>query len=500
MKTNRTLLALLLFMCLFTVVHAQDPYLPEPSGQVVSDYENLLTKDEMKQLAGLLKKTYNASSNQLMIVCIPTKFTGNLTIEEYANKLFKKWRPGQKDLNNGIMMIVSGSQMDSVGRKVRFEVGYGLEGALPDLLCKKIQMQAMVPLLKQHNYYEAINRGAQAILDAVSAENAGKIPVFRYKVQNVPVLKDGVGLLSTAEFTELADKLKAFCRKDEEAAVISLDEYGWPESKNAVKFSGRWSGYPFLTLSIPNPYKVDTTAGIRVTKLEKPGGITLSASTIGKSQQEQDEMAAKLTVMLDDGKYAEAIKTAVVFYEEGKASRIRLFYAWMAIQLLIGLLVCAVYYYARRWLKNNHEPMFRKGTPGYVWLTVFAIPAGIICWANAVSFEIPQMGVWAMILDGFSQAQQWGWGITLFVFHILGIVYLFKISYLKQTSRSFRSRSWSSSSNNYSSDNDYSSSSYSSSSSDSYSSSSSDSSDSSSNDDYGGGGGDSGGGGSSSDW
>jgi uncharacterized membrane protein YgcG len=505
MKTNRALLALLFIVCLFTGIHAQDPYLPEPSGQVVSDYENLLTKEEMRHLAGMLKKTYNASSNQLMIVCIPTKFTGNLTIEEYANKLFKKWQPGQKGLNNGIMMIVSGSKMDSIGRKVRFEVGYGLEGALPDLLCKKIQTDVMVPQLKEQKYYTAISKGAEAILDAVSTENMGKAPVFRYKVQNEPVLKDGVGLLSTNEFKELAEKLKPFCRKDEEAAVISLNEYGWPDYKNQVKFSERWSGYPFFTLSFPPPYKVEETegAGVRVTRFEKLGGVTLSAPTIGKSLKEQEEMTAKLTAMLDEGRYAEAVKAAVVFYEEGRVSRMQLFYGWMIAQVLIGILVCAMYYFARSLLQKKHQSVFRKGSSGYVWLTVFSVLTGIVCWANVLSLEMAQMSVWDLAVDGLSQQQLWGWGITLAVFHILGIVYLFNIGSLKEKSKSSRKWYSSSSSGSYSSDNDYSSSSssYSSSSSDSsYSSSSYDSSDSSSNDDYGGGGGDSGGGGSSSDW
>ncbi|MCD6068828.1 MAG: Beta-propeller domain protein [Bacteroidetes bacterium] len=499
MEIKRLFPAFFFFVFLFNSLKAQDFYLPEPSGQVVTDYENLLTEEEKGKLAGLCKTSYNSSSNQLMIVCIPTKFMGSLMIEEYANKLFKKWQPGQKGLNNGVLMIISGSKLDSVNRKLRFEVGYGLEGALPDLLCKKIQKELMVPKLKEHQYYEAISLGTKAILDAISGENAGKTPVFRFKVQNTPVLKDQAGLLSPAEFGVLSEKLKDIVKDENEAAVISVNQAGYTYGYNYVSLSVKWTGYPVLTLDFPNPYLIEQSdsGGIKVSRPDKLQGVSLTAACLlGHSDEEQKEMSAHLKSLLDSGQYTEAVQTAITYYTDAKAARTRVFYGWMIGQMCVGLLAAVVYYMARARLKKRGAKLYYKKQKGHRMLTVFSILAGIVVWPGVVTFEIPQMAIWNIALDGLPTVTMWIWGSLLFVFHVLGVVYLVKLGSLKQQSKS-RSSGGYTSPNTYSNSNDYNSSSSSSSSDSSYSSSSSSSD---SNSDYGGGGGDSGGGGSSSDW
>ncbi len=173
-----------LLICAFNICFTQNAFIPEPTLKVVSDFENLLTNDEIENIAFEIKKEYDANSNQLMVICIPTNYLGNLTIEDYSQKLFEKWQPGQKGLDNGVLVIIAGSNIDAVGRKLRIHTGYGLEGALPDLICAKIERDIMVPELKNGNYYKAIKNGCFSILNLISKENVGYKPLNKIKIES----------------------------------------------------------------------------------------------------------------------------------------------------------------------------------------------------------------------------------------------------------------------------------------------------------------------------
>lgn len=494
---KRLSLLLIYFLSALLKLGAQSFYLPEPSGQIVSDYENLLSEDEAKEIAGLIRPYYEASSNQLMIICIPTKFVGSLTIEEYANKLFKKWQPGQKGLNNGVIMIISGSRTDSIGRKLRFEVGYGLEGALPDLLCKRIQKGIMVPKLKEHKYYEAIRSGSLAVLDAIASENKGQKIIFKNKTHSTPVFKDETGLLSLKEFTEIENELKRVDGSNPVASTVSIDE-GYTGTFNSVYFMSYAKYSPLFYLSFANPYAIsESDSSVKVDRVNKPG-VTLTANVlIGQSEEDQKAAQIRITKLLDEGKYSDAIKEVLKFYDDRRQSAWSIFYIVITIQLLFSAFMMLFYFRMKAVQKSNGNKKFIAASKEYKIISVINVLFGIMAFPNIFSFEMIQMYIWNLSIN-MGDGKMYLWVAILLGFHITGLVYMFKLSMLKKT---VKVRGTSGDSDSYSSSWSSSSSSSSWSSSSDYSSSdSSYSSSSDSNSDYGGGGGDSGGGGSSSDW
>ncbi|MFQ3576483.1 MAG: TPM domain-containing protein, partial [Cytophagales bacterium] len=123
---NKLWLGLILLATLCTAI----PEKPQNKGKLVFDYANMLKSIEETMLNNKLLTFFDSSSNEIAIVTIPTLEGEN--IEEYANQLFSKWGIGSAKNNNGVLILVSQKE-----RKVRIEVGYGLEGALPDLLCNQ---------------------------------------------------------------------------------------------------------------------------------------------------------------------------------------------------------------------------------------------------------------------------------------------------------------------------------------------------------------------------
>ena len=97
------------------------------------------------------------------VVTVPT--LDDRPISEYANELFRTWGIGDKQLNNGVLLLISKEP-----RKLRIEVGYGLEGALPDGLTGQIRDEQIVPALKKNDYDEGVLQGYEALVAEVQKE------------------------------------------------------------------------------------------------------------------------------------------------------------------------------------------------------------------------------------------------------------------------------------------------------------------------------------------
>lgn len=159
---------------LFTqVLHAQNlPAKPNPP-RLVNDLAHLLSADQQSILENKLTALDDSTSNQIAIVTIPT--LDGYPIEDYANKLFRSWGIGNKKTNNGVLVLVA-----SQDHQMRIEVGYGLEGAIPDITASDIIAHVMTPYFKQGNYY----MGLEKATDALSAAAAGEYHVARQKDDN----------------------------------------------------------------------------------------------------------------------------------------------------------------------------------------------------------------------------------------------------------------------------------------------------------------------------
>lgn len=153
-----------LFLCGKGVLAYQSP--GTPTG-FVNDFANVLTAEQKTRLETTLDSFQKETSNEISIVTIPT--LNGEPIENYANTLFREWGIGSKKNNNGVLILAAIND-----HKLRIEVGYGLEGALPDLLTKTIQENEIIPSFKTDDYAGGFEKGVLAIMQATQGEYKGE--------------------------------------------------------------------------------------------------------------------------------------------------------------------------------------------------------------------------------------------------------------------------------------------------------------------------------------
>ena len=166
------LLLIATFFCFNSIV-AQN-VLPKPSTpQLVTDMAGVLSPEQKQALENKLVAIDDSSSNQIAVVILPT-LDGN-PIEEYATKLFREWGIGNTKTNNGILLLIAVQD-----KKIRIEVGSGLEGAIPDITAINIIDNDLKPAFREGAYYEGIDK---------ATDNIAKAAVGEYQVKRVKKTK-----------------------------------------------------------------------------------------------------------------------------------------------------------------------------------------------------------------------------------------------------------------------------------------------------------------------
>jgi uncharacterized protein len=132
----------------------------------VVDQANVITAQSRDALETKLKELEDKSSIQLVVATV--KSLQGSDIETYANGLFRFWKLGQAQKNNGVLLLVAPAE-----HKVRIEVGYGLEGTLTDALSSVIIASAIVPRFKAGDFSGGIERGVDGIINVLSGDSAG---------------------------------------------------------------------------------------------------------------------------------------------------------------------------------------------------------------------------------------------------------------------------------------------------------------------------------------
>jgi uncharacterized protein len=150
---------LLVLVAVATPAAAQN--FPGLSGRVV-DAADLLTPQDEEALTQKLAALEQATSRQLVVATVPD--LQGYPIEDYGYQLGRKWGIGQKGANNGVILLVSKND-----RKVRIEVGYGLEPILTDAFSSQIIQDRIVPAFKAGDYPGGINAGVDAIAAQLQA-------------------------------------------------------------------------------------------------------------------------------------------------------------------------------------------------------------------------------------------------------------------------------------------------------------------------------------------
>lgn len=129
-------------------------------AQRVEDRAGLLSPFQVRRLSGLLEDLERTDSTQVVLLTIPS--TAPRSIEQFANETARANGIGQKGKNNGVLLVVAVRE-----RKVRIEVGYGLEHVLTDALCSIIIQREMVPRFRNQDYTGGIVAGTDAVIGAV---------------------------------------------------------------------------------------------------------------------------------------------------------------------------------------------------------------------------------------------------------------------------------------------------------------------------------------------
>jgi uncharacterized protein len=156
MAIRRILLALCALL-LFTPAAAQaDPTFPPLTGRVV-DEAHILQPDQVAALDAKLAGFEQSTKQQLVVATIPD--LQGYDIADYGYRLGRAWGIGQKGVNNGVVLIIAPNE-----RRMRIEVGYGLEGVLTDALSNRIIGQQIRPAFKANDYAGGINAGVDEIM------------------------------------------------------------------------------------------------------------------------------------------------------------------------------------------------------------------------------------------------------------------------------------------------------------------------------------------------
>lgn len=145
---------ILLIICPW-VLKAQD--FPQKPANYITDETNSVSEDDEVKLNAKLRAYEDSTSNQIFVYVAYSLNGKNL--EQYSQDIFHNWHIGQGDKNNGVLIAVF---VDD--HKFRIQTGYGLEGALPDLLTKHIQDNDMRPLFKLNRYFEGIDKGIDQLI------------------------------------------------------------------------------------------------------------------------------------------------------------------------------------------------------------------------------------------------------------------------------------------------------------------------------------------------
>jgi len=156
-------LLILLLLASSWSINAQK-VIPQPNPpRLVVDNAHILSPEEKNALEQKLVALDDSTSNQIVIITVPT--LEDQPIEDVAVNTFRNWGIGNKKTNNGVLILVAVND-----RKVKIEVGYGLEGAIPDVTCMDIIDNSITPNFKQAQYFKGLDAATDNLAKAATGE------------------------------------------------------------------------------------------------------------------------------------------------------------------------------------------------------------------------------------------------------------------------------------------------------------------------------------------
>lgn len=157
--------------------------IPELTQRVV-DLTNTLTKSQLQLLSSKLSTFEAEKGSQIAVLIVET--TAPEDISQYSIRVVDKWKLGRTKIDDGVLLVIAKKD-----RRIRLEVGYGLEGVLNDATSKRIISETISPLFKQGLYFEGINAGADQIIALINKESLPE-----NKGQNLLIDQNGILLIT----------------------------------------------------------------------------------------------------------------------------------------------------------------------------------------------------------------------------------------------------------------------------------------------------------------
>lgn len=158
-RNNLTILFVILGSVL---VFGQYQAIPELKGRV-TDITSTLSTQEISSINSKLKTFEEREGSQVVVLIVPT--TDPEPITSYSIRVAEKWQIGRSGVDDGVILLIAKDD-----RKLRIEVGYGLEGAIPDAYAKRIIENIILPQFRQGQFYKGVNDGTGAIIRLIEGE------------------------------------------------------------------------------------------------------------------------------------------------------------------------------------------------------------------------------------------------------------------------------------------------------------------------------------------
>lgn len=148
---------------LLVALQAQGEVAIPPYQSRVTDLTGTLTASQRADLERALQSFESRKGSQIAVLMVPT--TQLEAIEEYSLRVAETWKPGRRGVDDGILLVIAKDD-----RALRIEVGYGLEGVVPDAVAKRIVSEIIVPYFRQGDFYGGIQAGVDRIMRLIDGE------------------------------------------------------------------------------------------------------------------------------------------------------------------------------------------------------------------------------------------------------------------------------------------------------------------------------------------
>ena len=164
-KIYKYILVLTFFSVLFSsaIFAGEEAPIPSRGQDYVNDFAGLLKHSDKLAISKFAHELEKRTTAQIAVVTIKT--TKPETIQGFSVRLFDQWKIGQKGKDNGVLLLMA---IDD--RKAWITTGYGMEGAIPDVIANKIVRSTMIPYFKRGQYSEGITKGAIAVISLAAKE------------------------------------------------------------------------------------------------------------------------------------------------------------------------------------------------------------------------------------------------------------------------------------------------------------------------------------------